>query len=100
MRTFDPAAVRAVCCMQHLGSAKDSYIRDMGLRYFDSVLNHRCTWCKSYSDSARMGLPMPLALRIVTAGRFTSIDEALRSELEECGAPWLQLSVVPWSGLL
>lgn len=48
------------------GFPKDSYIRDMGLRYFDSVL-------------------------IVTAGRFTSIDEALRAELEACGVPFFMV---------
>ncbi|CAE7558912.1 IRGC [Symbiodinium pilosum] len=48
------------------GFPKDSYIRDMGLRYFDSVL-------------------------IVTAGRFTSIDEVLRTELEDCGVPYFMV---------
>ena len=81
-------------------SWKDSYIRDMGLRYFDSVLCLRDNlgpaklivgllqkaekwwkWLKYLLHT----LP-----RIVTAGRFTSIDEVLRTELEDCGVPWLQ----------
>ena len=35
-------------------------------------------------------LRLMLCPRIVTAGRFTSIDEALRAELEACGVPWPQ----------
>eukprot|EP00930_Biecheleria_cincta_P028216 TRINITY_DN19686_c0_g1_i1.p1 TRINITY_DN19686_c0_g1~~TRINITY_DN19686_c0_g1_i1.p1 ORF type:complete len:463 (+),score=86.36 TRINITY_DN19686_c0_g1_i1:1-1389(+) len=44
----------------------ESYIRDMGLRHFDSVL-------------------------IVTAGRFTSIEVMLREELQKHGVPFFMV---------
>ncbi|CAK9006911.1 unnamed protein product [Durusdinium trenchii] len=48
------------------GFPKDSYLRDMGLRYFDSVL-------------------------IVTANRFTSTEVILREELEKYDVPYFMV---------